>query len=116
MHKQTKEVWQGPLPSPQTMEEFRQIGSDWPERIFKQWETETAHRRGYENRALDASILIDKMGQVFAGIFAGGALGVAALAIVYGQPWVASIIGGATIASVVGAFLHRDKKKKEQNG
>jgi len=102
---QTEEMWAGPLPSPRTLSEFKSLVPDAPERIFRQWEEETKHRRDYENRALDASISRDRRGQWGAIVFALGALMVSAFAIWMGHPWIGAILGGGTIASVVGAFL-----------
>lgn len=107
----TQELWQGPLPSPQTMEEYRAIAPDWPERIVQQWEEESAHRRDYEMYALRSTARRDLIGQIFAGIFAISALGVSAYAVSEHQPWVAGAIGGVTLASVVGAFLYQQTKK-----
>lgn len=103
----TQEMWQGPLPSPKTMQEYRDIGNDWPERIVAQWETESAHRRAYEMHALKSATRRDFTGQLFAGAFALSALAVAAFALHAGHPWIGAIIGGGTIGSVVGAFLYQ---------
>lgn len=102
-------MWEGPLPSPKTMHEYRQLSPDWPDRIVKQWETESEHRRNYEMIALQAATRRDAAGQNYAGAFALSALAVAALALYLGQPWVGAIISGGTIASVVGAFLYQKK-------
>lgn len=106
-----QELWQGPLPSPKTMEQYRDLSADWPDRIIRQWETESDHRRTYEMTALTATARRDFLGQIFAGAFALGALAVAAFALWMGLPWVAAILGGGTIASVVGAFLYRSHTK-----
>lgn len=86
---------------------------DAPERIFRQWEGETEHRRSYETTALEASIRRDLIGQVSAALFALSALAVAAFALWMSQPWVAGTIGGGTIVSVVGAFLYRRRSKTD---
>jgi uncharacterized membrane protein len=105
-------LWSGPLPPPQTLEEFRQLVPDAPERIFRQWEEESNHRRKYEDTALKASIRSDRRGQIAAAIFAVGALVLTAVCVVYNQPWIAAILGGGTIASVVTAFLYERRHLK----
>ncbi|WP_458424591.1 DUF2335 domain-containing protein [Methylorubrum extorquens] len=110
--------WRGPLPPPAVIEEFRDLVPDAPERIFRQWEGESEHRRAYEKTALEASIRRDLIGQLSATLFALSALAVAVFALWMGEPWVAGVIGGGTIASVVGAFLYRrgpDRMKDEAN-
>ncbi|MBS7543200.1 DUF2335 domain-containing protein [Ancylobacter oerskovii] len=93
------------------MREYRDFGTDWPERIMAQWETESAHRRSYETWALRATIARDLLGQIFAGAFALSALYVATIAFREGYPAVAATIVGGTIISVVGAFLYQRNKK-----
>jgi uncharacterized membrane protein len=107
--------WRGPLPPPSVIEEFRQLVPDAPERIFRQWEGESEHRRSYERTALEASIRRDLIGQVSATLFALSALGVSVFALWVGQPWVAGTIGGGTIVSVVGAFLYRRGSGRAKN-
>nr|WP_301301891.1 DUF2335 domain-containing protein [Methylorubrum extorquens] len=106
------------MPPPAVIEEFRELVPDAPERIFRQWEGESEHRRAYEKTALEASIRRDLIGQLSATLFALSALAVAVFALWMGEPWVAGVIGGGTIASVVGAFLYRrgpDRVKDELN-
>lgn len=99
--------WRGPLPPPAVIDDFRKLVPDAPERIFRQWEGESEHRRSYERVALEASIRRDLIGQISATVFALSALAVSAFALWMGEPWVAGTIGGGTIVSVVGAFLYR---------
>lgn len=108
-----QELWQGPLPSPKTMEQYRDLSADWPDRIIRQWETESDHRRAYEMTALTATTKRDLLGQILAGAFALGALAVSAFALWTDHQWVALILGGGTIASVVGAFLYRGSTTKQ---
>ena len=97
--------WRGPLPPPAVLEAFGRLVPDAPERIFRQWEMESDHRRAYEREALDAAVKRDARGQVSALLFTLVALSVSAFALWLKEPWVAGTIGGGTIASVVGAFL-----------
>lgn len=105
----TLHQWEGPLPPPSVLEAFREIGEDWPERIFQQWEQEAHHRRSYEKIALHGQLWQDILGQVGAIAFALGALALAALALYLDKQWVAAILGTGTIASVVTAFIRGRK-------
>ncbi|MEH6718833.1 MAG: DUF2335 domain-containing protein [Aurantimonas endophytica] len=109
-----EQFWQGPLPSPKTLEDFRSVVPDAPERIIRQWELEAEHRRAYETKALEGTIHINKAGQANAITFALFALGVAALAVWLNQPWIAGILGVGTIGSVVGAFLYQSRNARKQ--
>lgn len=108
--QEIRHEWAGPLPPPNALAEFQRLVPDAPERIFRQWEEESAHRRGYEQQALAASIRRDLIGQCGAILFSTGALSVAGFALWLNQPWVAGIVGGTTIGSVVGAFLYQRAK------
>jgi uncharacterized membrane protein len=110
---QRQEFWQGPLPSPQTLEAFRQLVPDAPERIFAQWEEEAKHRRAFEQTALSEAAKKDRRGQFAAIAFALAALILTAFCVWMGQPWVAGILGGGTIAAVVGAFLYERRSETE---
>ncbi|KFC74532.1 hypothetical protein FG93_01118 [Bosea sp. LC85] len=107
MHHQS---WEGPLPSPATLEAFRDIVPDAPERIFRQWEVESAHRRDYEMMALKGSIARDQRGQLAAIAFALSALATGIIALFLGYPAVAGVVVGTTIVSVVAAFLYQRRK------
>jgi uncharacterized membrane protein len=104
-----EQIWQGPLPSPQALAQFKDLLPDAPERIFEQWEAESAHRRNYENAALKASVWRDRIGQLSAVTFAISALVLAGYALHLDKPWIAAVVGTGTIASVVGAFLYQRK-------
>lgn len=104
-------IWQGPLPPPAILEQFRQIVPDAPERIFRQWEAESDHRRSYEKSALAGEQSKIRRGQWFAFIFALAGLAVAGAAFYLGYPTGAGVIAGTTIVSVVGAFLFERRKQ-----
>lgn len=98
-------AWSGPLPPPAVLKEFDQIVENGAERIFRQWETETQHRRELERKDLDDLIRDNVRSRWFAFSFVMAALAVCVVAIVFGAPWVAAVLGGGTIASVVWAFI-----------
>lgn len=99
--------WKGPLPPPAALEAFRQIEPTAPERIIRQWEQESDHRRNYETNALAAATRRGEIGLRNAIWFALAALAVAVVALFLHEPWVAGTIGGGTIVSVVGAFVYQ---------
>ncbi|WP_158285483.1 DUF2335 domain-containing protein [Azospirillum sp. A26] len=101
------EHWSGPLPSPVALEHYKQLVPDGAERIFTEWEAESAHRRISERRALTAEICERLGSRILAFLFAIGALLVASFCAWIGQPWPAAVIGGATIAAVVAAMVQK---------
>ncbi|MCJ2009385.1 DUF2335 domain-containing protein [Methylobacterium sp. J-092] len=100
------EFWQGPLPPPIVLDQFRQLVPDAPERIFAMWEQEAQHRRELEKASLNGNLRTVRLGQWAAIAFSLSALAVAALALALGYPSAAMVIGALDIAAVVGAFLY----------
>jgi len=107
---QQSAFWQGPLPPPAALEQFRQIVPDAPERIFAQWEQEAAHRRQMEAISLKGNLKTVRVGQAGAIGFSLLCLSVSALGFWLGYPVEASAITCTTVALVVGAFLYQRRK------
>jgi uncharacterized membrane protein len=95
----------GPLPPPATLRAFNDIVENGAERVFKQFETESNHRRELERYLARRDAWDKRIAQCLAGGFAFTALAVAAYAVSVGAYATASIIGGGSIAMVVAAFL-----------
>ena len=101
------EAWQGPLPPPAVLEKYKQIISDGPERVFKQWEKETAHRHEMETRQQTLPFWDRVLARSTALAFAAGCLAVIAYAVSAGQQWVAVTLSGAMIIAGINAFIRR---------
>ena len=96
-----EEAWAGPLPSPADLEAFNTVVPDGAARIFREWEAEADHRRRYERRALALSG-VERIGsRILAFALAIAMVGLAAYCATINQPWVAAIIGGGTLGTVV---------------
>lgn len=102
-----QDFWQGPLPPPGALEQFRQLVPDAPERIFDEWQREAAHRRKIEEKALTGNLRTVRFGQVGAITFGLGALGISGLGFWLGYPVEASAVTCTTVVGVVGAFLYQ---------
>ena len=102
-----QDFWQGPLPPPAILDQFRQMVPDAPERIFAQWEQEATHRRRIEERSLTGNLRTVRFGQVGAISFSLLCLGVSGLGFWLGYPVEASAITCTTVLGVVGAFLYQ---------
>jgi uncharacterized membrane protein len=97
--------WQGPLPPPTFLRGFNDVVSDGAERVFRQFEAETEHRRQMERMTLECQIRDMLIGKVFALIFVLGVLAVAGYAISQGQAVLAGVLGTAVVCSVVWALV-----------
>ena len=96
---------QGLPPAPHTLEEFERIVPGSAKAIIDEWETEAAHRRKYELRALSFQGIEQIGGRLLGFIFAVVALGVTVYLAQIGAEWAASIVGAGTIGSVVLALI-----------
>lgn len=104
--------WSGPLPPPSILQNFDTVVDGGAERIFSAWESETAHRRDMEKRDLTIAGVDAILGKIFAFLFVMAALGVCVVSLMMGHEWVAAILGGGTITSVVSAFAIVNRKHR----
>ena len=107
-------AFSGPLPPPVLLEKYEQICPGAADRILKQWETQTEHRQGLENRAVDSNIANSRRGQVFAFILALVTLGIAVWLITIGRSTqgLAVIIGEITTLALV--FITGRRKENRE--
>lgn len=103
--------WAGPLPPPSILDGFNHVAENGAERIFKQWEEESAHRREMEKRDFKWAVAEGFFGKTLAFIFVLAALALAAYAISTGATWLAAFLAAGTIAAVVGAFIATNRPR-----
>lgn len=113
--KQQIEVHTGPLPAPATLEQYDKIVPGAAQRILAMAEKQVNHRIALEAQILPSREKQSSRGQMFAFIACLAMLAIAALAIVYNHPVVASIIFSCTLASVIALFLKASKVPVQQN-
>jgi len=104
-------MWKAPLPPPDVLEEFNRVVDNGAERIVKAWEIESEHRRSIDRRDQRMFYVNAILGKIFAFLFVMAALALSAWALYLDRPWLAGILAGTTLASVVGAFLEIEKRK-----
>jgi uncharacterized membrane protein len=102
-------AWSGPLTPPSVLKDFDDVVPNGAARIFAAWESETEHRHGMERRNLMLAAADAIIGKVFAFIFVITALSACIYMATVGQEWVAAVLGGGTIASVVWAFVRTNR-------
>ena len=98
--------FRGPLPPPAELKKYNEIVPDGAERLFQDFEKNSEHKRQTERIKTLGIIITQSLGLIFAFIFAITGLGVSVYCATIGQTWLAAILGGTTIASVVAAFLY----------
>jgi uncharacterized membrane protein len=103
--------WAGPLPPPAILDGFNHVAENGAERIFKQWETESEHRRMMERRDFTWSVAEGIFGKTLAFIFVLTALALAAYALHQGASWLAAFLAAGTIGAVVAAFIATNRPR-----
>ncbi len=87
-------IIQSPFPPPELLEKYKQIDPSFPQRVLKMVEEEQKHRHKITSR-----------GQIFALMIGMGGLITTLILGIWGNPWVAGMIGFTSLATLVGAFL-----------
>lgn len=104
----------GPLPDPDTLEQYSAIIDNGAERIMVMAEKQQDHRISLEKRVVWNQIIQSYLGQVFAFFIGLAALGAATYCIINGQPWAGGIIGVGGIVGLVKAFIEgRSTQKRD---
>lgn len=109
----------GPLPPPEILGRYEEVVPGSAERIIKMAEGQFSHRTELERKVIDSDIQITKNGQRFGFLIALAGLIVAAVVSIYGKQWAGSVIGGGTLATLVGVFVYgsraRNKERDQKN-
>ena len=111
--------FEGPLPPPEILRRFDEVVPGAAERIIRMAEEQFAHRTALEKKVIESDISRSKWGQILGFMIAVIGLGVSALVTIYGNQWAGAVIGGATLASLVGVFMYgartRNKERVQKN-
>ncbi len=106
--------FEGPLPPPDILKRFDDVVPGAAERIIKMAEEQFAHRVSLEKKVIDSDISRSKWGQILGFLIAVVGLGVACLITIYGNPLAGTIIGGGTLASLVGVFMYGSRIRSKE--
>lgn len=100
-----RESFTGPLPHPEILQGYDKVQAGFAERILKMAEDEQAHTIRCEDKIVSSVTSQSTRGQWFGFILAILFLIVAGVLGFYGHDWLAGVIGGGTLISVVTVFL-----------
>lgn len=103
----------GPIPPPEVFQQYGNVVPDAPERILKVFEADSQHTREMQKAALEAEIKRDSRAQWMAFAVMIAALGLTALAVVYGSVPAGIVIGLATLFLALRVlFVSKSLKEK----
>jgi uncharacterized membrane protein len=99
--------WEGPIPPPETMRAINELVPDGADRLIKQVELESEHRRMMEQKSQKYAFHDQVLARASALIFAFGCLWLIRYLAEIGAYVPASIVAGAMIVHGINAFLGR---------
>jgi uncharacterized membrane protein len=105
----------GPLPHPSELAAYNQIIPNGADRIMKMAEDQSNHRMGIEKIVITSQQRQGFCGQLFGLIIGLVGLGLATYAAISGQPVFGAAIGGATLVSLVSAFLYSNRSRRRES-
>lgn len=106
-----QEAFSGPIPHPELLQKYENIQKGFADRIINMAETQLDHRVNCESKIVNGSVIDSKRGQIFAFIVAVLFLAAAVILGMNGHDWLAGILGGGTLVSLVTVFLTNKKSK-----
>lgn len=97
------------------MQKYDQVQPGFAERIVKMAEQQLNHRIECENKVVNGSVSDSKRGQWF-GLTVSVLFLIAATVLgLYGHDWLAGILGGGTLVSLVSIFVLNERRNKEKD-
>ena len=103
----------GPIPSPETLAGYNAIVPGAAERILAMAERQSAHRMGLESNVIQGDLRRASAGLWLGGLVAVFAMATAGFMAWAGHPVSGTIIGGGTLASLVGTFVYGSQIKRQ---
>ncbi len=108
-------VRSGPLPDRETLQGLVDIYPDAAKIIFSDYHEQSAHRRELERLSITTGATLALRGQLIGGTLGGVGLIRSFIVASLGHEWAASVIGTASLVSLVSVFVvGRDQQKKER--
>jgi len=104
----------GPLPAPESLDQYNKIIPDGAERIMTMAEKQSSHRINIEHIVISGQVKQSGRGQIFGLIIAFVAIGASILLAMFNHEIVAGIIGGGSVVGLVTVFVVGRKEQKEQ--
>lgn len=107
--------YSGPLPPAQQLERYEHLLPGAADRIIKQWELQTEHRRRLESKVVDSNVAATKRGQWFAALITFASLALAGWLFSQGlSGWAFAVVFADLAAIVLVAYGARRRQESER--
>lgn len=111
--RQEAQFYAGPLPHPDTLQRFNEIVPGAADRILKQFEAQSEHRRYLEKRFSFHEIIKSYLGLACGFVIGAGAIGGGIWLAVLGNNILGGIIGSTGIIGLVAVFVYGTNSRKK---
>lgn len=106
--------WSGPMPHPDDLAAYDRILPGAADRILTMAEEQASHRRDLERTVVTSGVEQAKRGQQYGLVIAVVGLLVSLWMVALGADVTATVIGGSTLASLVGLFVYRNRRDERE--
>ncbi|NVN80576.1 DUF2335 domain-containing protein [Vibrio sp. Scap24] len=109
------DLYQGPLPPPELLNEYEKISPGMAERILRMAESELLHKEAMHLKAIEEHRREVQRGQFFAIIISLVSIACTVLLAFKGAQIAAGILGSSIIAGIVAAYVLSRNSSSEKN-
>lgn len=109
----SQSFFQGPIPSPEALQEFKEVDPSFPERIMALAEKQAEHRQGVELRQIKMIVGARYLGLGTAFLSVLAICALAAYGFQKGHAAEAASMVGAVVVGLVVAFIKGSKSQRE---
>ena len=104
----------GPIPSPQDLAQYEAIMPGLADRLIERFERQSEHRMALEREVTRADVRRANLGLTAGFTVALTSIGASAFLVAHGHDVAGTVLGGATIVSLVSTFIYGTNSRKEE--
>lgn len=112
--KEQIEMYQGPIPHPDTLRKYEEISPGFADRIIRMTEDQLHHRVELENKVIDSKIKDSRLGMILGFILSLITIGIGAYLIVLGKDVIGFSLVIGNLASLVVAFIYATNSNRKE--
>lgn len=112
--KEQIEMYQGPIPHPDTLRRYEEISPGFADRIIQMTEKQVEHRIELENKVIDSKISDSRLGMVLGFILSLITIGIGAYLIILGKDGFGFSLVIGNLASLVVAFIYATNSNRKE--
>jgi len=112
IHRTERYEFSGPLPPPNVLQQYNDAVPDAAERILLMAEQQSQHRQSLERRVIGTGSRDSLIGLIFGLIIGLAGIAGSTICILSRQQTGGLILGGGTLASLVGVFVYGSRQRR----